>query len=70
MADHLHRVSQKNLAGAIADAVTIEQQRIEQIDAAVVDQVSGGAHDDSGSDDPNIGTTMGYFPTDDGGMPR
>lgn len=56
MTERHNRISQQNLADAIASAAEIEEQRIEQIGDDVVEQVGGG--------DPRIGTTMGYFPVD------
>lgn len=52
-----NRLSQQDLADAIATAVEIETQRIEQITDSEIDQVSGGS-----GDGPPIGQTMGYFP--------
>lgn len=42
MLNHSNRVSQDALADAITSAVMIENQRVEQLDSGVMEQVDGG----------------------------
>lgn len=58
MKEHPSRVSQENLADVLASAVSVERRRIEELNAAAIDQIAGGQ---SPEDPPTTGT-MGMFP--------
>lgn len=60
MTEYRNRVSQVDLADVVRLATEIEGARIEQISDEAAEQVDGGQQ-------PQIGVTMGYFPTESDG---
>jgi hypothetical protein len=69
MTKQTNRLSQADLAGALADAVSLETKRIESIDAETVDQIGGGVITVPTSTSPTLpgmpgnDMTIGMYPT-------